>query len=192
MQSRPVTMPSPSIAFPWGDHHFVAGSPALDFTNAVVYRLDPARREDRFRHPGDVNAWTAAAGLAVAPVDVGDMRDVIAAREAINAFFRLAEGTDKTRAWRRLIRLYARQIAGLDEAPRARLPALILHEAVSLRFSPWHVRIKTCGGCGWLFVDRTRNASRRWCISALCGNRDKARRHYHRKKGQHQAPERPV
>lgn len=158
----------------------------------MVYRLDPARREDRFRHPANVNAWATAAGLAVAPVDAGDMGDVIAAREAIDAFFRLPVSMAGTKAWQRLVRLCARHVAGLDATPHARLVALVLHEAVALRFSRWQVRVKTCGGCGWLFVDRTRNGSRRWCISALCGNRDKARRHYHRKKAARQAPTRPV
>lgn len=34
--------------------------------------------------------------------------------------------------------------------------------------------------CAWLFIDETRNRSRRWCSMSSCGNRAKARRHYHR------------
>jgi predicted RNA-binding Zn ribbon-like protein len=43
-------------------------------------------------------------------------------------------------------------------------------------------RIGQCAGpdCRWLWVDRTRNQSRRWCDMAVCGNRVKARRHYQR------------
>lgn len=43
-------------------------------------------------------------------------------------------------------------------------------------------RIRTCeaGGCAWLFLDRSRNRSRRWCDMTSCGNRAKARRHYRR------------
>lgn len=43
-------------------------------------------------------------------------------------------------------------------------------------------RLKQCqdGGCGWLFLDRSKNSSRRWCSSADCGNRSRARRHYER------------
>lgn len=33
-------------------------------------------------------------------------------------------------------------------------------------------------GCGWLFVDTSKNKSRRWCDMGDCGNRAKARRHY--------------
>jgi predicted RNA-binding Zn ribbon-like protein len=39
-------------------------------------------------------------------------------------------------------------------------------------------RVKSCGGCGWLFLDTTRDGRRRWCDMKLCGNRAKARRHY--------------
>lgn len=44
-------------------------------------------------------------------------------------------------------------------------------------------RIKECPGdrtCGWLFLDVSKNASRRWCRMDGCGNRAKARRHYER------------
>jgi predicted RNA-binding Zn ribbon-like protein len=45
-------------------------------------------------------------------------------------------------------------------------------------------RLKECegGGCGWLFIDTSRNHSRRWCSMEDCGNREKARRHYQKKK----------
>jgi predicted RNA-binding Zn ribbon-like protein len=37
--------------------------------------------------------------------------------------------------------------------------------------------------CGWLFLDTSRNKRRRWCSMEDCGNRNKARRFYSRKKG---------
>lgn len=38
-------------------------------------------------------------------------------------------------------------------------------------------RVRRCpgAGCGWLFLDEGRG--RRWCVMAICGNREKARRH---------------
>jgi predicted RNA-binding Zn ribbon-like protein len=33
-------------------------------------------------------------------------------------------------------------------------------------------------GCGYLFIDQSKNHSRRWCSMESCGNRAKARRHY--------------
>jgi predicted RNA-binding Zn ribbon-like protein len=43
-------------------------------------------------------------------------------------------------------------------------------------------RIGECAGehCQWLYLDTSRNHSRRWCVMSDCGNRAKARRHYHR------------
>lgn len=42
--------------------------------------------------------------------------------------------------------------------------------------------LKLCAapGCGWLFLDASRKASRLWCSMESCGNRAKAQRHYRR------------
>ncbi|HUM14386.1 MAG TPA: ABATE domain-containing protein [Candidatus Nitrosotalea sp.] len=44
--------------------------------------------------------------------------------------------------------------------------------------------VRECAGydCGWLFMDTTKNRSRRWCDMSTCGNRAKGRRHYERKR----------
>lgn len=44
-------------------------------------------------------------------------------------------------------------------------------------------RIGQCAGrdCRWLWIDQTKNRSRRWCDMAVCGNRAKAHRHYERR-----------
>jgi len=47
--------------------------------------------------------------------------------------------------------------------------------------------LRTCplseGGCGWLFLDRSRNHTRRWCSMEDCGARVKARRLTERRRG---------
>jgi predicted RNA-binding Zn ribbon-like protein len=45
-------------------------------------------------------------------------------------------------------------------------------------------RVKLCAGegCGWIFLDESRNSSRRWCDSRDCGNRERVRRHLARKR----------
>jgi predicted RNA-binding Zn ribbon-like protein len=37
-------------------------------------------------------------------------------------------------------------------------------------------------GCGWYFVDESPNHSRLWCSSEVCGNRERARRAYSRRR----------
>ncbi len=44
------------------------------------------------------------------------------------------------------------------------------------------VRVCASDTCKWLFIDTSKNHSRRWCDMKSCGNRAKARRHYDRKK----------
>jgi predicted RNA-binding Zn ribbon-like protein len=44
------------------------------------------------------------------------------------------------------------------------------------------VRVCAAEDCRWLFLDTSKNHSRRWCDMKSCGNRAKARRHYVRKK----------
>lgn len=43
-------------------------------------------------------------------------------------------------------------------------------------------RIKECEACGWVFLDKSKNRSRRWCNMQTCGSAHKARKYYHRKK----------
>jgi len=47
-------------------------------------------------------------------------------------------------------------------------------------------RLKECGGehCNWLFLDQSKNRSRRWCTMQDCGNRVKAKRHYDRQRAE--------
>jgi predicted RNA-binding Zn ribbon-like protein len=62
---------------------------------------------------------------------------------------------------------------------------IIARSAAELLTSDRRNHVRACAGhdCGWLFVDSSRNHSRRWCDMADCGNRAKARRNYARKRG---------
>jgi predicted RNA-binding Zn ribbon-like protein len=58
---------------------------------------------------------------------------------------------------------------------------LIMKSAYDILTNEDFARLKECPSCGWLFIDRTKNAGRRWCDMRVCGSRDKAKRYYHRK-----------
>lgn len=60
----------------------------------------------------------------------------------------------------------------------------IVDDAADLLSSDDLERVKECHGrsCTWLFLDESRNRSRRWCDMGDCGNRAKARRYYRRKR----------
>jgi predicted RNA-binding Zn ribbon-like protein len=61
----------------------------------------------------------------------------------------------------------------------------VARSAADLLTSPKLGRVKVCEGrgCGWMFLDESRNGSRRWCDSRDCGNRERVRKHLARKKG---------
>ncbi len=59
------------------------------------------------------------------------------------------------------------------------LPLWLLAQSVSdILLSPDAARVKTCAvdTCRWLFLDTSKNHTRRWCNMKVCGNRMKARR----------------
>jgi predicted RNA-binding Zn ribbon-like protein len=64
------------------------------------------------------------------------------------------------------------------------LLAPVLWSAADLLVQAPHRRIRQCANpqCLWLFIDASKNGTRRWCDMAACGNRAKAHRHYLRSK----------
>ena len=70
----------------------------------------------------------------------------------------------------------------VNEVTRAGIDRATAHSVLRLIASPEPERMKICGNCGWLFLDRSKNRSRTWCDMAVCGNRAKASKHYRRRK----------
>lgn len=58
----------------------------------------------------------------------------------------------------------------------------IISSAEELIVSDELTHVKECPGCGWLFLDTSKNQSRRWCSMNTCGARDKMRRYHQRLK----------
>ncbi len=72
--------------------------------------------------------------------------------------------------------------AGTEQ--QAEVPLWKLAQAASdLLVSTDAERVKDCGDptCRWLFLDLSKNHTRRWCDMKTCGNRMKARRHHARR-----------
>ena len=60
----------------------------------------------------------------------------------------------------------------------------LIRSAADLLVSNELKRVKKCSdpACGWLFLDTSRNRSRRWCNMSDCGNRAKASRFYKKRR----------
>lgn len=191
------------MAVEWTPHRFSGGALALDVANTVVLRGDPARRFDRFERAEELPRFAAAAslnrvdelgGVGLTCEDAGAaLAPLVALREATDCLFRnAAEGfgcgqlASFTGACSSLLDDGTTRFGTADgpfgpigaEIP---LTAATAWSALSLLAPERAARIRICANCGWLFLDRSRNASRVWCDMAVCGNRRKASRHYGRR-----------
>jgi predicted RNA-binding Zn ribbon-like protein len=188
----------------WTKHRFSGGLLALDVANTVVLRNDPALTFDRFADVGEITRFAQAANvyraeelggrsLAV-PKAEAIAESVIALRESTDSLFRdyVAKGELRTGALRDFVLQTARGLERHSDVVSSDLPfgdpakplpleAGVALSALSLLDREKLARIRICNHCAWLFLDRSRNASRRWCDMAVCGNRQKARRHYQSK-----------
>lgn len=135
------------------------------------------RRCRNLAHPraGDVVGWfrrlrTALRAVLESPVEArataGEL-DAVVAEVAIT--LRYAPGQTHAVA--------AATATGPDESLRLAL-ALVALDAAALDRS----RVRRCADrrCVLVYLDTTKNRSRRWCDMAVCGNRAKARAHYRR------------
>jgi predicted RNA-binding Zn ribbon-like protein len=65
-------------------------------------------------------------------------------------------------------------------SPASMIPDRLVVAAVELVRTVELRQLRACpvdeGGCGWLFLDRSRNGSRRWCAMEDCGTRAKIRK----------------
>lgn len=181
-----MTMP-----FSWTPHRFSGGALALDVANSVILRFDPQRRADRFADPAQMDGFAPAAMDFCAeralfgqllPVAPENRTGFLRLREAIDGYFRdRVLGADSPAKLADLLEAIAAALrAGSGENC---LDSATARSALRLVGLADPERLKICGNCGWLFVDRSRNRSRTWCDMAVCGNRIKANLHYRRKKG---------
>lgn len=168
---------------------YIGGHLALDLCNTRSWRLDPARDVDRLGSPALLADWFRTATGLAPPVRDETLRRVRALREeTIRVLDAHLAGAEPD-----LGLLYAAWREALDHArPSARLPmtetadGLEHHLALAvaeLLHRPDLSALRRCDGegCGWLFLDTTRNHSRRWCDSADCGNRARVRAYARRR-----------
>ena len=191
----------------WTAHRFSGGVLALDTANTVVLRNDRAGFFDRFDDPAEIPRFAAAASVfrrdeIGRPLTVSDPQAIAAKvralRRAADSAFRPAAsgGPLDASALAELLRQCAGALDGrhelqaMPEAPFGRsseplaFEAALAVSALSLLSGSSLKRVKICRNCFWLFLDRSRNSSRLWCDMTVCGNRSKARHHYHRQRMQ--------
>ena len=117
-----------------------------------------------------------AAGGATAPDDLAALNRALADAPPRDCLIAHETGL----AWRASP---LEQDAATPLAPTLLAP--VLWSAADLLVQGGEHRIRRCANekCLWLFIDRSKAGTRRWCDMAACGNRAKSQRHYARSKG---------
>ncbi len=177
------------MLFSWNQHRFSGGLLALDVANSVILRHDKARCRDRFADAATFGGFVDGANRycgerrrfgKLPRQDSPARKQFIALRESIDVHFRGVVTGESTNL--SLSRLLADCAAMLADDGASLLECETALSALRLAAEPPVERLRICGHCGWLFLDRSKNRSRMWCDMAVCGNREKARRHYSRLK----------
>jgi predicted RNA-binding Zn ribbon-like protein len=178
------------MSFSWTPHRFSGGALALDIANSVIMRHDSAQLTDRFADKADFAAFPAAAtrlcaerdiAASLAPLAHDQRKPLIALRETLDALLRhrITQRADAPLLLADMLEAAAACVRASAGIP-SRLDGAAARSALRLAAAPDDGRLKICPNCGWLFIDRSRNKSRLWCDMTVCGNREKARRHYRR------------
>ena len=66
----------------------------------------------------------------------------------------------------------------------------VTRQVIALLTSPDLGQLHQCEdvACGWVYLDTSRRRNRRWCAAADCGNRNRARRYYARRRTDNTPP----
>lgn len=191
-------------------HHLIGGVLCLDFANTLYghdesiheYLLDYRDLVLWCRHAGILNPAEAEELLSKweqAPVESEAVfRQAIQLREIIHRIFaslahdgfppetdldQLHQNWLDSQVHSKLIRTETGFAMGWENGyAMDSMLWRITGSAVDLLTTNELGRVKQCGRCDWLFVDRSRNQARRWCSMSACGNRVKMAHRYERAK----------
>ncbi|BBX32892.1 hypothetical protein MMAG44476_08246 [Mycolicibacterium mageritense DSM 44476 = CIP 104973] len=132
---------------------------------------------------GAARAWLREHGAAE-----GELADLVAARNVLQAVVRGSESADKLDPFLEAVALRpTATVDGLsweldtDDAMRGAVRAVLAWDALRIS-SPGRLRACANPDCRLFLIDRSKPNTARWCSMAICGNRMKARRHYQRAK----------
>jgi len=171
------------------DHEPAPGR--LQLVQRFVNTVDHEHGREVLHEPAQLRRLLVELGLLGADeaVDATDLRRATEVREALRALALENNGgaadpdaralLERIAADGRLVvRFEGRDAALAPSVPgvRGAFADLVGIVYTAMADGTWS-RLKACRRdvCGWLFYDRSRNRSARWCQMAVCGNRTKTR-----------------
>ena len=186
----------------WLPEEFVGGHPALDFLNTVG-DTGKSRDQSKISDWEGFSGWCAKSKLyspgqllGISKIKSSKSRDVVLTRiQAFreHAYFVLSAIVNEDEKAQSAISLLQEEL--LATMSRANLSiengqtcwlvksdndqwiedvlVLAIDDLIRSQGFP---RIRQCGRCTWLFLDKGRGRGRRWCTMNKCGNREKTKR----------------
>jgi predicted RNA-binding Zn ribbon-like protein len=163
---------------------------ALRLVQEFLNSVDLEDGGDAFARPDGLAAWLAARGLQSGPPALGEeeRRRAVALREALRAVVATHGGAPADPAaagtLSRLAEASPLVVAFDAGGTPSLLPAapgvdgalgVVLATVRAAEAEGTWPRLKTCARdpCRWVFYDRSRNCSSRWCAMSVCGTREK-------------------
>jgi predicted RNA-binding Zn ribbon-like protein len=179
----------------------IAAHPALDLVNTLDWRFRKDGSEELLKSYDDLLRFTQESGM-LKPAQIPQYRQPAGARvlkrcielrEAIAeilyagldgrspaaASLRTLERSIKAASLQQQLRWKEDQLEWHWRESDAGLPLWALSVSASdLMISEDIHKVRACDNpeCRWLFLDTSKNHTRRWCDMKVCGNRMKARR----------------
>lgn len=167
-----------------------------DFLNSADLRSYFEKGEqhvpsDELGTPVRLEAWMSQRGLLTAgqTISPAEHRRALELRSALRSFVQLppdsrASSPECAESLNRVAQFYPLVVKVVQKGKPKLLPAAgiselarVLGELFALADSGHLDRLKMCDSnqCHWIFFDRSKPGTRRWCSSLLCGNRQKIR-----------------
>jgi predicted RNA-binding Zn ribbon-like protein len=184
----------------------IGGHPALDLVNTLDWRYRDSGTEELLRNYWDVVRFTEQSGMIgpgdarrlLRGAQEHKAEKVAAAvrtlREATaEVLYAVVEGNNPAASSVRMLEACFNEASGqqqlrwegpklewkLPQSPAPAMPYWLLSLSVAQFMTSDQMQLlRACGSpeCRWLFVDTSKNHTRRWCDMKICGNRMKARR----------------
>ena len=160
----------------------------------------PADRRELLASPARLRDWLVAQGLLDDPgaaVGTGDLDRAVVLRDGLRAWLKARQGLDHDQAaLDRARELLGRLRLQVDLGSRTAVlapagdPATaalgrLAGDLATAAATGALARLKICGApdCQFVYYDRSRSRTSRWCSTEICGNRMKTRRYRGRHRG---------
>jgi predicted RNA-binding Zn ribbon-like protein len=177
-----------------------------DFSNSLdvrhfIHRGVQHQKADEFTGPRELGAWMSQRGLLFtsARITPAMFETALELRECVRDYLQhnpadRRQDRDAARALNRALRLFPLIVEARDDRAMVLKPArsdalaglsAVVAELYDGSSNGTLDRLKMCASeeCRRVFFDRSKPATRRWCMSSLCGNRIKTRAYRERRRG---------